>query len=259
MQRPMSVNDYSWVEGNVVNAVDPSGNQFRIPGFEEGEGGGGGGGVILLLLALYTAAIAPSPGPGGTTNNPFLEELAEEFNDGLCDARDGLLSLFGDISSSDANTNTDTAENVQEDEDTDDDNCEHVGYHGTSSNSVSSLLRDGIDSNQLDSGAQLGIGFYVTPDEDVAWAYGYAAADGDVSQIGILRVCAINYSQMTSIEVPENHWNPGFEQGKGLPPRYLVDYDYLTSKIADTDNDRQIKFNLHMLPRLRLSSHVKGA
>ena len=90
--------------------------------------------MVVFLLLLAGAATAPPPRPGGTSNNPFLEELAEEFNDGLCDARDGLLSLFSDTSSSDANT--DTAENVQEDEDTDDDNCEHVGYHGTSSNSV---------------------------------------------------------------------------------------------------------------------------
>mgnify|MGYP001098142328 CR=1 FL=1 len=53
------------------------------------------------------------------------------MNDGLCDLGEDVTGIlfpdyyslfFGDTSSSDADTNTDTAENVQEDEDTNDDN-----------------------------------------------------------------------------------------------------------------------------------------
>jgi len=121
MQRPMSMNGYSWVEGNTPNLTDASGKQtdLQIPGIMD-QGGGGGG--ILLLLLLIAAAGGSSPGPGGS-GNPLLQELAEEINDGICDIRDAAISLFSDTSSSDADTNTDTAENVQPDENTNDDDC----------------------------------------------------------------------------------------------------------------------------------------
>ena len=121
MQRPMSMNGYSWVEGNTPNLTDASGKQtdLQIPGIMD-QGGGGGG--ILLLLLLIAAAGGSSPGPGGS-GNPLLQELAEEINDGICDIRDAAISLFSDTSSSDADTNTDTAENVQPDENTNDNDC----------------------------------------------------------------------------------------------------------------------------------------
>ena len=133
--------------------------------------------------------------------------------------------------------------------DDDDENCEFVGYHGTSLASATDITTNGIDIARLDHGAQLGVGVYVTPQLNIANAYALVAGDMERSQMGVLRVCAIGFSTMSHIEVPEAEW----VWGGTMPQNYLTAYDYLTSDIADTDSDRQIKFNLHVIHRLRFS------
>ncbi|MCC6614048.1 MAG: hypothetical protein IT320_11270 [Anaerolineae bacterium] len=73
-QRPMSLNGYSWVEGNVPNLIDPSGMQVDPYTVEPG---GGGGTLIGPIPSEYSVRLMFSGGNlytvgSGGTSNPAL-------------------------------------------------------------------------------------------------------------------------------------------------------------------------------------------
>ena len=109
MQRPMSMNGYSWVEGNTPNATDPSGFVF------EKYGGGGAFGTAGFIAIGALTGFALGRALFGN-NGPSLDdvaEFAEQVNDGLCDLGEDVTGIlfpdyysifFSDTSISDADT-----------------------------------------------------------------------------------------------------------------------------------------------------------
>ena len=86
--------------------------------------------------------------------------------------------------------------------------------------------------------AQLGEGFYVTPDYGMALYFAAIA----VRQAGgvpvALEVYARNFEQMTKARVPRRLW---WNIPDDSP--YVTDFDYLTAPITGFEPVRQVKFN----------------
>jgi hypothetical protein len=114
-----------------------------------------------------------------------------------------------------------------------------VGYHGTSSAYVPSIRKGINPPTGLNFGgeSQLGEGFYITPDFQMANDFAQNAAQSGGSPT-TLRIYAQNLSQMSGAQVPEQHWwsNP-------FPNTYVTNYDYLTSPISGFEPVMQTKFN----------------
>ncbi len=115
-----------------------------------------------------------------------------------------------------------------------------VGYHGTSSVAVAAI-RQGIDpptGRNFGGYAQLGEGFYVTRDYDMARFFAAVA----VREVGgnpvVLEVYARNFEQMTGQWVPRRAW-----WRVPADSRYITDFDYLTAPIDGFEPMRQLKFN----------------
>ncbi len=113
-----------------------------------------------------------------------------------------------------------------------------VGYHGTSSVHVPAI-RAGIQPHtgrNYGGGAQLGEGFYTTPDYATAEYF----ADNAVVKAGgmpiVLEVYAANFSQLRGTVVPLAEW-------WSVASEYISVYDYLSAPINGLDPVAQIKFN----------------
>ena len=115
-----------------------------------------------------------------------------------------------------------------------------VGYHGTSSVSVAALGQ-GImpeTGRNFRGHAQLGEGFYVTPDYNMALYFAAIA----VRQAGgvpvALEVYARNFEQMTKARVPRRLW-----WTLAADSSYITDFDYLIAPIDGFEPIRLLKFN----------------
>ncbi len=73
-QHPMSLNGYSWVEGNTPNAVDPNGRQACTAGYKPGTLADGSQGCISISAV----------GEYGSIGAPSLKEVADYYNAGAC-------------------------------------------------------------------------------------------------------------------------------------------------------------------------------
>ncbi len=82
----MSLNGYSWVEGNVINAIDPSGMEACTSTLDvicpDGGGGSGGGGSFALVPLLERIA---------TGVGQALRQVCVVFNGALCQGAFELL------------------------------------------------------------------------------------------------------------------------------------------------------------------------
>jgi len=124
---------------------------------------------------------------------------------------------------------------------------EFVGYHRTSSVHVPSI-RQGINpptGANFAGKAQLGEGFYVTPDYEAAELF----ARWSTLQCGgepiVLRVQAEGFSQMSGTSVPRSLWWQ-------TPAEYITNYDYLEAPISGMEQWSQIKFNPRVYDLLRV-------
>ena len=115
---------------------------------------------------------------------------------------------------------------------------EFAGYHGTSSVHVPAI-RAGIrppTGRNFGGVAQLGEGFYVTPDYATGQQFAAFAVLASGGAPVILEVYARNFSQMRGTNVPMSEWWQ-------VSPRYITDFDYLTAPITGFEPVEQIKFN----------------
>jgi hypothetical protein len=117
---------------------------------------------------------------------------------------------------------------------------ELVGYHGTSSVWVATIL-SGIDppSGQNYGGeSQLGIGFYTTFDLRAAHRFAEVAVQNHRGMPVILEVHARGFARMSKRTVPRRLW---WE----IPPDspYITDYDYLVAQVVGYEPSLQRKFN----------------
>jgi len=227
MQRPMSMNGYSWVEGNTPNMVDPTGmycdGSFR-GGIRDSDCGAGGlAWIIALVTSAYTATIAAGnliPGPNG--EGSLLEELADALNDTACDVADAIGDVvpFADTSNTDADTNTGTTENVQEqeDEDTDEDEGQIV-RHYTGRESYRAIINSGqmlLSVNELSAGGP-GLYFYTTDGFAHEFNNSFGFSRLSIWNSGILPLrseaerlrataCYIDINQRLLSETPTRKW-----------------------------------------------------
>ena len=86
--------------------------------------------------------------------------------------------------------------------------------------------------------AQLGEGFYVTPDYGMA-LYFAAIAVGQAGGVPVaLEVYARNFEQLTKASVPRRLW-----WTLAADSSYITDFDYLVAPIDGFEPTRQLKFN----------------
>jgi len=125
-----------------------------------------------------------------------------------------------------------------------------VGYHGTTSEHIDSLLM-GINPPtpgvNYGGWSQLGPGFYTTNDLTMAKTFADNAYFNPlfkgiditdlVGEPVIVQVFAKNFEELSKITVPRKHWGTNFK------PSLYTQYDYLTAPIKGYDKIQQIKFN----------------
>jgi len=86
MKRPMSMNGYSWVEGNTPNATDPSGKSIRLSRFLNGgicqsSSIGSSSNCYLICFPLCIWWCDGVPLPPGRLPDDIAEDTAEELED----------------------------------------------------------------------------------------------------------------------------------------------------------------------------------
>lgn len=115
-----------------------------------------------------------------------------------------------------------------------------VGYHGTTSAAVSSLLQGirPVARRNFAGFAQLGEGFYTTPDYAAALVF----ADVAIREAGgtrvVLEVYARGLGRMIGREVPRRLW---WDLPADSP--YITAFDYLTAPVNGYEPVVQRKFN----------------
>jgi hypothetical protein len=126
-------------------------------------------------------------------------------------------------------------------------NTTFVGYHGTSSHDVPSILAaiNPPSGRNYGGWSQLGPGFYVTPDRRAAKIFAQHAALQRGGSATILAVYADDFAQMISYEVPMSQWVDA------VPDALIADYDYLTAPISGMEWAMQHKFNPRAYARLQ--------
>lgn len=113
-----------------------------------------------------------------------------------------------------------------------------VGYHGTSAVYVPAI-RAGIQpptGRNFGGAAQLGEGFYTTPDYATAQQFAAFAVVSAGGAPVVLAVYAHNFATMQGTAVPQTAW-------WNIPQHYITAWDYLTAPISGFEPVEQVKFN----------------
>jgi hypothetical protein len=117
-----------------------------------------------------------------------------------------------------------------------------VGYHGTSSVHVDSILEEiNPPANGNFGGyAQLGEGFYTSTERETAEYFANVAARNSGGDPAIVEIYARNFDQMNGVVVEPHHWN---NERDYMPPRYIDNYDMNVAPVAGFRTGWQVKFN----------------
>jgi hypothetical protein len=159
------------------------------------------------------------------------------------DDKSRLLNLLGGLCLLSLDAASQSNEQPKKRDNTD----EFVGFHGTSSVHVPSLLNKISPAFGLNTGGkgQLGKGFYTTPDIQAALFFGQNAvltSGGEPVAVPIYSTRKL--SMLWGQEVPSALW--------GRVPQELIDkYDFLYSPISGYEAALQIKFNPRAYKYLR--------
>ncbi len=115
-----------------------------------------------------------------------------------------------------------------------------VGYHGTSSVFVPAIGKGIMPASgrNFRGRTQLGEGFYVTPDYDMALYFAAVAVRQAGGMPVALEVYARNFEQMTSESVPPSLW-----WNLVVDSSYITGFDYLVAPVDGFEPVRQLKFN----------------
>jgi hypothetical protein len=187
--------------------------------------------------------VGPAPGVAGQLGGKTLPQLGKAGVDACLKVlgRAGILALAG----VQANVDTQTRTN---DKDKDDETF--VGYHGTTSKHLASILA-GINpptGANYSGFSQLGEGFYTTPELAVAEEFADNAAAVKGGQPVVLKVYARNFNSMIGVSVPKHLW-----WKQPFPTDLITGYDYLVAPISSYEPAIQYKFNPRAYPYLRVS------
>jgi hypothetical protein len=222
---PQSLNRYSYVNNRPLNMVDPTGHAQQNP-----DDNGGWCSkeckaektfnvAYETVLNLYGAGsiTVPSPFPKGGSGAGEKAIL--------------LATILATIKT--------LTERISIDQN--DDDWEFVGYHGTSSEYVPSLMVGVTDvpssMKKFGGQGQLGRGFYTTPDLDAANTFAKLSAEATDGKPVVLGVWVKGFSKMKGQYVDRNGW------WKPIPSKYMNNADYLYSAIDGYEQWKQIKFN----------------
>lgn len=118
-----------------------------------------------------------------------------------------------------------------------------VGYHGTSSIYEESIRKEINPPTGSNFGgyAQLGEGFYTSPEYKVAERFAQNTAALKGGEPIVLEIYAQNFDQMSGIVIEKRFWNT--PEMDFMPQSYIENYDMNVAPVAGFKRGWQIKFN----------------
>jgi len=275
LQNPVELNRYVYAMGNPVTWSDPSGYTTGYSILNSRNASRTAPAVGLLgYKTAYSFGSVVFNILFASANWPYLEDIIDDL---VLDPIwvDFIENLdFDGLPDPDPDTNPNPrpqccAEPINPNPENDEDDLVHVGYHGTNQIGSEGILRGGLKDLGYSDPRQLGPGFYVDQNRDVARFWAAEKFGNSVLSIWMRRD---DFNRLNRCDRGSNGfygWWPGIDEvsrhvmhnANGIcdveialydrnPPEHVQSTNVYPHGVPGIETAKQWKFNVHVFPQL---------